>query len=103
MEKMWEAFEHMQGNWSRMQHSDDQEEAEEDANRFEESFYAFIEAFRIWFNTLKPRPATLDEALVLPEVEKITEELPVPLYLNFETELEYIIEDKTRIEDEKYD
>ncbi|MEZ2734031.1 hypothetical protein [Aneurinibacillus aneurinilyticus] len=26
-----------------------------------------------------------------------------PWYLNFETELEYIVEDKTRIEDEKYD
>lgn len=103
MEKMREAFEYMQENWSRMQHSGDQDEAEEDANRFEKSFYAFIEAFKIWFNTLKPRPTTLDEVLVLPEVERITDELPVPLYLNFETELEYIVEDKTRIEDEKYD
>ncbi|MFT9846124.1 hypothetical protein [Aneurinibacillus sp. REN35] len=103
MEEVQQLFTVLLKNWERMQKSQGEEEAEEDANRFEESFYTFIDSFKRWLNTQKPRPTDVDEVLAIPEVEKMVERLPVPLYLNFETEVEYILEGRERIEEDKYD
>ncbi|WP_159884563.1 hypothetical protein [Paenibacillus puerhi] len=89
-------------NWTSMSAADE-EEAEGTANEFEASFYQFIDAFRDWVNGLDPRPVTLEELLELPDVQTITDRLPAPLYLNFETEAELIVDRFSRVDDEKYD
>ncbi|MBE1442464.1 hypothetical protein [Paenibacillus sp. OAS669] len=89
-------------HWNAMSRSD-QEEAEEMANAFEAAFYRFIDALREWVYALNPRPQTLDELLEMPFIRDITDRLPAPLYLNFETEAELIMENRSRIDDEKYD
>ncbi|WP_028549576.1 hypothetical protein [Paenibacillus sp. UNC451MF] len=101
-EKVTKALDTTLNHWNSMSRSD-QDEAEEMANAFEASFYRFIEAVREWVNELESRPQTLDELLEHPFVQEITDQLPVPLYLNFETEAELIVENKIRIDDEKYD
>ncbi|MGE5703408.1 MAG: hypothetical protein ACM32O_12830 [Clostridia bacterium] len=89
-------------NWNQMQTSS-MDEAGEDAERFETSFYQWIEQVRKWYESLDKKPADLAEALELPLVVKIAEILPIALYLNFETELELMIEGIERAVDEKYD
>ncbi|QGQ97809.1 hypothetical protein EHS13_24420 [Paenibacillus psychroresistens] len=100
--KVKQALEVTLSNWQAMSKSDS-EEAESSANEFEASFYIFIDAVREWFNSLEQYPQTIDEFLTLPMIEHILDLLPAPLYLNFETEAELILEHKTRIEDAKYD
>jgi len=92
----------MLANWERMKKSHE-DDAEDDANTFEASFYHLMEQIRKWFGKLEPKPTTLDDALLLPDMAKLEEQLPVEILLNFETELELIVEGETRIEDEKYD
>jgi hypothetical protein len=101
-DKVTESLNTMLENWRLMQ-SSDMDSAGDDADRFERSFYEFIDEFREWFTTLENKPTVLDDALAMPEVEAITDQLPAPLLLNFETELELILEGITRDEDEKYD
>ena len=97
---MQEAFEEMIRNWNRMG-SSDMDEAGDAADRFERSFYLFIDEVKDWFAQRGTKPQSLDEALALPEMEAFAEELPGPLLLNFETELELIVEGLVREEDEK--
>ncbi|WP_282940223.1 hypothetical protein [Paenibacillus sp. RC67] len=101
-EKVTKALDTALDHWKSMSRSD-HDEAEDTANAFEASFYKFIDAVREWVNELEPRPQTLDELLEQPFIQEITDRLPVPLYLNFETEAELIVENKSRIDDEKYD
>ncbi|MCR8630474.1 hypothetical protein [Paenibacillus radicis (ex Xue et al. 2023)] len=89
-------------NWKSMLGAENAE-AEEVANGFEASFYLFIDAVREWFQELDQRPQTLDEFLELSVIKDIIDRLPGPLYLNFETEAELIVENRHRIDDEKYD
>ncbi|NOU94301.1 hypothetical protein GC093_13885 [Paenibacillus sp. LMG 31456] len=89
-------------NWKSMSGADNAD-AEEAANAFEASFYIFIDAVREWFHELDPQPQTLEIFLELPLIKDIIDRLPGPLYLNFETEAELILENKHRIDDEKYD
>lgn len=89
-------------NWEKMKKSHE-DDAADDAEQFEASFYRWMEKLREWFDQLEHKPATLEEALRLPDVEKMTDLLPVELMLNFETELELIVEGQTRMEDERYD
>ncbi|MGG4493593.1 hypothetical protein [Brevibacillus reuszeri] len=89
-------------NWERMKKSHE-DDAEDDANTFEASFYQLMERIREWFGQLEAKPATLDDALLLPDMAQLEKKLPVEILLNFETELELIVEGETRIEDEKYD
>lgn len=96
-----EALHTMLANWKAM--SADNADAEASANEFEASFYLFIDAVRRWVYKLEPQPQTMEEFFQLPLVEEIIEVLPEPLQLNFETEAEYILDNKTRIDDEKYD
>jgi hypothetical protein len=100
--KVHESLNAVLENWQRMQ-SSDMDSAGDDADHFEDSFYEFIDQVRLWFEAMENQPNSLDEALVKPEIEKIVDQLPAPLYLNFETELDLIIEGKMRTEDEKYD
>jgi hypothetical protein len=89
-------------HWQSMSGAE-QDEAESTANEFEAAFYVFIEAVRNWVHALEPQPQSMDEALELPLIKQIVDLLPVPLYLNFETELELILEHESRIDDDKYD
>jgi hypothetical protein len=89
-------------NWRAMSGSD-HTEAEPTANEFEASFYIFIDAVREWFNGLDQPPHTLEEFLALSMIQEILDLLPAPLHLNFETEVELIIENIIRIDDDQYD
>ncbi|MFC4767507.1 hypothetical protein [Effusibacillus consociatus] len=89
-------------NWQRMQ-TETGEDSEENADRFESSFYEFIDVLRDWIDGLEKRPTGLEDAAALPEIQQIMSRLPGPLSLNFETELELILERITREEEEKYD
>jgi len=97
-----EAVQEMIDNWNRMQ-SSGFDDAGDDADRFQNSFYAMIDLLRDWFAELAVRPKTVEEALGLPEVERLYEQLPPPLLLNFETELELIVEGLERSEDARYE
>ncbi|MFB9325128.1 hypothetical protein ACFFSY_04220 [Paenibacillus aurantiacus] len=96
------ALTEMLRNWQDMS-SAEEAEAEEAAERFEASFYRFIDAFRVWVWRLASPPVTIDELLALPAVRLLTDRLPAPLLLNFETEAELILERQGREEEEKYD
>ncbi|MFC5647903.1 hypothetical protein ACFPYJ_01980 [Paenibacillus solisilvae] len=89
-------------NWQTMSVSPN-EEAESTADEFEASFYLFIDALREWVYQLDPQPQTLEELFELPAIQGLIDQLPGPLYLNFETEAELILENKLRIEEDKYD
>lgn len=88
-------FDSMIKDWEQMARSDF-EDAEEDASRFQESFYRFMDIIRDWIESLNVRPKTVDEAVQLPELARIAANMPAPLYLNFETELEIILEGQSR-------
>jgi hypothetical protein len=89
-------------NWSSMSRSES-EDAESTANEFEASFYNFIDAVRDWVYGLEQRPQTVEELMELPMIQDIVDQLPAPLYLNFEIEAELIVENKRRIDEDKYD
>jgi len=97
-----EAFETMLANWQLMSRSD-MDSAGDDADRFQDSFYQFIEEVKEWLEGLADKPRDLGAALAMPEIDAFVEQLPAPLYLNFETELELILEGITRTEDARYD
>ena len=101
-EKAREALDEVAANWQAMQRSD-MDDAGDDADRFERSFYLFVEELKAWFEGLEERPKSLDEALRLPDVEAVFEKLDAPLHLNLETELELIVQGAEREEDQKYD
>lgn len=92
------AFKEMLENWQQMSVSSP-EDSEADADRFQNSFYKLIELVRDWIEAMKRRPRNMEDALALPEIAKMIEFLPPPLYLNFETELECILEGHSRVED----
>jgi hypothetical protein len=88
--------------WNRMQ-SSGIEQAEEAANAFESQFYRFIDELSAWFKALPRKPSTLEEALNLQPLPLLAGRLPAPLLLNFETELELMVDGIERVDDEKYD
>lgn len=99
---MKKAFQLMLDNWEKMKRSDE-EDAGEDADQFEASFYALFAEVRTWYEGLEEQPKTLDDAMKLEEIKQMVEQLPAEILLNFETELEWIIEGEMRVEDERYD
>lgn len=99
---MDKALKTMLDNWEKMKRSEE-DEAEEDANQFEASFYAFMQEVRNWVEGLEQPPKTLEEAMQLATIEALVEQLPVEIMLNFETELELIVDGEVREEDERYD
>jgi len=96
------ALQKMIANWEKMKHSHEDDAADE-AEQFEASFYAWIDHIRQWYTELPHKPATLEEAMLLPDVQQSMERLPIELMLNFETELELIVAGQTREEEERYD
>jgi len=99
---MDKALRTMLDNWEKMKRSEE-DEAEEDANQFEASFYALMQEVRNWVDGLEQPPKTLEEAMQLEKIEELVEQLPVEIMLNFETELELIVDGEVREEDERYD
>jgi hypothetical protein len=89
-------------NWKSMSRSES-DDAESTANEFESTFYTFIDTVRDWVDGLDQRPQTLKELLELTMIQDIIDLLPEPLHLNFETEAELIIENRSRIDEDKYD
>ncbi|ASJ52309.1 hypothetical protein BP422_01405 [Brevibacillus formosus] len=88
--------------WDRMKQSHE-DDAEDDANQFEASFYRMMEQIREWYDQLETKPDTLEDALLLPDMAEVAQQLPVEIMLNFETELELIVDGQIREDDEKYD
>ncbi|MGB8955303.1 MAG: hypothetical protein WCC10_08010 [Tumebacillaceae bacterium] len=101
-EQAQEALNEVVKNWRAMQ-SSDMDSAGDDADRFERSFYLFVDELRAWMEALEQKPKTLDQALQMPEIEAVFEELDAPLHLNLETELEVIVQGLVREEEVKYD
>lgn len=89
-------------NWQGMT-SYQSDEKEAVADQFQSSFYVFIEAVRDWALGLEAMPQTLDELLELKIIQEIFDLLPAPLHLNFETELELILDGVERFDEDKYD
>ncbi|WCK53430.1 hypothetical protein PP175_19065 [Aneurinibacillus sp. Ricciae_BoGa-3] len=88
--------------WKRNQQANILENAEDEATLLEHRFYKFIDVFSEWFKTIE-KPVSLEEALELPEIEQIVNQLPVPLYLPFENELDLLIDGIVQENDDKYD
>jgi len=78
--------------WKQMSTSS-MENAGDDADLFERSFYELMDEVKQWMISLKHPPVTVEEALKFEEMDLIYSELPGPLILNFETELEEIIDE----------
>ncbi|OAS20735.1 hypothetical protein [Paenibacillus oryzisoli] len=79
------------------------EEKEAVADQFQSSFYVFIDAVRDWALRQESLPLTLDEMLEMDMIQDIFDELPAPLHLNFETEIELILDRVERVDEDKYD
>lgn len=85
--------------WDMMQKTTDDEGADW-AERFEQYFYKFADELKNWWNTLDPKPTTIEEAEELPEVQKWMERIPAPVQINFQTELEELMDG---VEMERFD
>jgi predicted nuclease with TOPRIM domain len=101
-EQLRKEFEELLNQWKRNQQANILEGAEDEATLLEHRFYKFIEAFSQWFKTID-KPDSLEEALELPEIQEIVDQLPTPLYLPFENELDLLIDGIEQEMDEKYD
>lgn len=89
-------------NWQVMT-SYQSDEKEAVADQFQSSFYVFIETVRNWVLRQDTLPLTLDEILEIVIIQDIFDLLPAPLHLNFETEIELIIDRVERVDEDKYD
>ncbi|RAV22890.1 hypothetical protein DQG23_01390 [Paenibacillus contaminans] len=89
-------------SWNAMAGSG-QENAEAAADSFEASFYRFIDTVREWVYGLEQPPQSMEELFDLPLIQTVLDRLPAPLYLNFETEAELMIDGIVRIDEDKYD
>lgn len=89
-------------NWQAMT-SYQSDEKEAVADQFQSSFYVFIDTVRDWVLVQDPLPLSLDDLLEIDLIQAIFDQLPAPLHLNFETELELIIDRVERVDEDKYD
>lgn len=94
-----EYFETAMEAWDMMQKTAGDEGAEW-AERFERYFYEFINELKEWWETLNPKPKSIEEAEEIPEIKKWMEQIPDPVQLNFIIELEEIIDG---IETQRFD
>ncbi|ADH99536.1 hypothetical protein [Salisediminibacterium selenitireducens] len=78
-------------NWEMMQKTEGDEGADW-AERFEMHFYEFTEAFEAWYQSLTDKPDSSEDLLEREEVKSIQERLPGPLQLNFEMEIEEMVD-----------
>lgn len=100
--QMLDAFELLLEQWARNQQTHILEGAEDQATLLEHRFYKFVEVFSQWFQTIE-KPNSLEEALEIPEIRSISDQLPAPLYLPFENELDMLVDGVQQDLDEKYD
>lgn len=91
-------LEKMLENWDRLQRSD-MESLEEDSYRFGSAFYQLMDEIRDFVDQMGEKPATLEEVLDLFGMNKIFQQWPQPLQLNFANELSFILEGITPQED----
>lgn len=96
---MEEALDTVLHNWQTMQTSDI-DDAGDDAERFEQSFYRLIDKVAAFLAQLQKQPKDLEAALLLPELAALRARLPSPLQLNFDTELEDLCTARPVIEDD---
>jgi hypothetical protein len=89
-------------NWASLSNAS-HDEAESTADEFEASFYRFIDSVRGWYLALNPRPGTLEELFDMPAIAAVIDRLPAPLYLNFETEVELMLDNVDRVDEDRYD
>lgn len=77
------------------------DEGAEWAERFEHHFYDFSDGLREWMYKWDKLPETIEEAFEIEEIKWFLERTPDPLLLNFEIEVEEIIEKRvlTRYDD----
>lgn len=94
-----EAFADMLANWNRMSASDP-DEAGDDAERFEQSFYVFARYVVRWLRSVPDGPRNAEEAMRMSVIESFRARLPGPLVLNFETEVEEAFSGRDRLEDD---
>lgn len=102
MQSLNDAFKELLEQWERNQQTHILEGAEDAATLLEHRFYAFIDVFKNWFAGIK-KPKDLEEALELPDIQRIVNQLPTPLYIPFENELDLLIDGIEQENDEKYD
>lgn len=85
--------------WQAMQ-SSDIDDAGDDAERFEQSFYRLIDALSRWVHLRGQGTQTVSDVLSWPGLVALRERLPVPLQLNFDTEIEDLCEARMKLEDD---
>ncbi len=83
-------------DWAMMQKTDGDEGADW-AERFEMNFYQLIEDIKNWTKTFDQDNLTLEMLEQQPIIQKIMNELPAPLQLNFQNELELIAENEEQV------
>ncbi|QQE79052.1 hypothetical protein [Alicyclobacillus sp. SO9] len=75
------------------------DEAAADADKFQMKFYEMIEKLRDWVKTLPHPPSDLEAAQDNALIAWLVEQMPDPLQIPFETELELILEGTERVND----
>lgn len=85
--------------WQAMQ-SSDLDDAGDDAERFEQSFYRLIDALSIWLRLSGQGIQSVADVLSWPGIAALRESLPVPLQLNFDTEIEDLCQARMKLEDD---
>jgi len=75
-------------NTMKISHMDD---AADDADRFQMVFYEFVERVQDWVQSLDDAPVDTDGAREDSRFSALFDQLPEPLQLPFETELEMIL------------
>ncbi|RXT06494.1 hypothetical protein [Ammoniphilus sp. CFH 90114] len=96
------ALDELSKQWERNQRTSILENAEDEATYLEHKFYKFIDCFKIWF-LQELMPISFDAALEHPDIQYIIDQLPSPLYLPFENELDLLVDGVVQENDEKYD
>ena len=91
MKEVMDKLETALSDWAMMQKTEGDEGADW-AERFEMHFYEFTEAFEVWYQSLSDKPDSSEDLLEREEVKSIQERLPGPLQLNFEMEIEEMVD-----------
>jgi hypothetical protein len=81
--------------WNRMKTSE-MDEAGDDADRFQMTFYMLMEHVEKWVRSLKNRPVDAEEARANLDFQPLFESLPDALQIPFETELDAILANEDR-------
>jgi len=92
LENLTRSFNNMLENWETMKNSQT-EDASEDADRFEQSFYRWIDELKAWLLSLDKSIKNVEQVKELPFINDMLNKLPDPLLLNYEIEIENIIDE----------